>query len=371
MRRTLAVVALLVAGTLLVVLAGTPVHLGYDGTAGTPPEIGPQDGYVAVQPSEPTVGDVVVFRSESGDYLARKVVDTTPDGVVVADSATDGAGRTTVPNWRVAAEVAVVVGHLVVLPGFGRLVPALQAAQRLLPAAVALLVVAGAVAVGRSRRGRRRRGAGGRDAHDRRRGQSPGVTERGATADGPAARLRRGLRVALVVGVLAVAAVTAVGATTFTVADAPGDDGQAATTTLTAETPLPARLLHYVVEADGVTVTDAGAGGGGGDSVGDGTDTAGGSDTLGAGTYTVEITVPDNGEAARDGDGTADGTERGTVSLVPYLAVLPPATLRALHAVHPVVAVAGTVLAVFGPPVALAVGLRRGRALLAATTREN
>jgi hypothetical protein len=407
---------LLITGTLLVTLAGTPVHLGYDDTAGVPEAIGPGNGYVAVRPTAIAPGDVVVFRAENGDYLARRVVEVGEETVTVERTATRPDGETvteSVPTWRVAAKVAVVGGRLAVVPGFGAVVPLLRAAQTALPVALLLLVVAVGLAVRQRRTGssrsrsrdrrprrhserarsgdiqrgqgrdRRRAGSPGRRGGSREQGsrsreqadtrsqervdgQQSGVDPArhggssggrsdvaggsnggrsgvaGGSSDGRSGVaggsgvVRIGgwlpvspatvFRVIVVLGVIATGGVTAVGQTTFDVTappDAGTSDEEPQRVTLTATTPVvPTAYLQYVTETERARVVET---------------------SEAVSTVTVAVVV----------DRRADEVTRGTVTLVPYLAVLPPDLLVRLHSVHPVVAVGGTALALFGPLVAV------------------
>lgn len=318
MIRGLLVALLLVAGALLAVLAGTPLHLGYDDSAGVPPEIGSGNGYVAVRATEIAQDDIVVYWTDDGQYLARTVVEARETTVVVTQPSSGPSGdtlREEIPRWRVSAKVLFLGGSPVIVPGLAAAAPLLRAAQSALPAAVALLVVA----LGLAARNASRRNT--QDAHQSVR---------------PRLSLELFLRIALVLGIVATAAVTAVGAATYDVTYATPEDGQQTqTVTVTADAPVvPSQYLHYVVESEGATVVRT-------------TETVSG----------VVVT------AAVSSDWTAAVT-RGSVTVVPYLAVLPRDVLVPLHRVHPAVAVGVTILALFGPLVVLYRVVRGGERLL-------
>jgi hypothetical protein len=121
-------------------------------------------------------------------------------------------------------------------------------------------------------------------------------------------------------GIVGTAAITAVGSATYDVTFATDLSSDATeSVTVQASAPVPNRFLEHVVEAEGATVT--------------GTREA---------VSTLFVTV------AVSSDRTATVT-RASVTVVPYLAVLPRGVLVDLHAIHPVVAVGATILAAFGP----------------------
>jgi signal peptidase len=127
------VVLSLVVGQVL----GQPVLLSYVETGSMEPTLEPGDGFVAVPTADDDVeeGDVVVFHAkevDGGGLTTHRVVDETEEGYVTkgdANPVTDQDGdEPPVKDEQVVATALRVNGEVVVVPGVGTVVEAVQGA---------------------------------------------------------------------------------------------------------------------------------------------------------------------------------------------------------------------------------------------------
>ncbi|WP_225317663.1 MULTISPECIES: signal peptidase I [Haloferax] len=128
-----AVVALLFGQAL-----GQPILLGYVETGSMAPTIESGDGFVAVPAvltNSPEAGDVVVFRAEElhgGGLTTHRVVRHTPEGYITRGDANPFTDQDNVEppvrESQIVAEALLLNGEVVVVPGLGTGVQALQGA---------------------------------------------------------------------------------------------------------------------------------------------------------------------------------------------------------------------------------------------------
>jgi signal peptidase len=133
------VASVLVVSLLLGQLLGQPVLLGFVETGSMEPTLSPGDGFVALPPALTggvAVGDVVTFRAETlqgGGLTTHRVVGTRGDGFVTrgdANTVTDQAsGEPLVEREQIVAEALQIGGQVVVIPGLGAAVAAVQGLQ--------------------------------------------------------------------------------------------------------------------------------------------------------------------------------------------------------------------------------------------------
>ena len=304
--RQSAVLVFLLLALLLVAPAASPVRIGYVDSDSMAPTIEQGDGYVAVPAGEVETGDVVVYWSSArGEYVTHRVVGEAEGGFLTKgdnnDRTDQAAGYPPVPRTAILASVLTVGGSPVVLPGVGTLVPLVQTYR--LVALVALLLAGAALLVReRARRGRRR----------------PGRS---------VLRVGDVMSPLFLVAVVTFVAVTPLGAASYqlTYVASPDETGQytipvseSVTRTVTVDTP-GRPLATHVVRAEGATIDAREARGGQTD---------------------LTVTIPPPGSV---------GPTVIAVHVYPYPAVLPQGVIETLHDVHPVVAVAGSILALFGP----------------------
>ena len=304
--RQAAVVVLLLLALLLVAPAASPVRVGYVTSDSMAPTISPGDGYVAIPAETVSNGEVVVYWSSArGEYVTHRVVGQTEEGFVTKgdnNAQTDqAAGYPPVPRTAVVAEVLSLGDEPIVLPGLGYLVPFVQTYRVL---ALAALLLAGAAIMIRERA--------------RRSVRRPGRS---------VLRVRDVMEPLFLVAIVTFVAVTPLGAASYqlTFVASPDDTGgytipvsEPVTRTVTVNTPGHPITAH-VVRAEGATIDAR-------ERRGSQTD--------------LEVTIPPP---------ESTGPTVIAIHVYPYPAVLPQGTIEALHDVHPAVAVAGTVLAVFAP----------------------
>jgi len=293
---------------LLLAPAGSPVQLSYVYSDSMEPTLHPGDGYVLHPAGEPRPGDVVTFRKPAtGELVTHRVVAVTEEGLVTKGDANDvtdqAAGARPVPRSAVVGEALAVGGTVVRIPGVGAVVSAVRDST---------LGILGLAAAGLLLRDLRGDGAP-RDRRPVRAGAAMGI-------------LLAGL------GVVAVAMVfvaTTTQPVTYVAVGSDADDpklltvGEPAAKPLLLEGTAPP-LTHRVVSAEGADVTDV-------------------TDRGSRLRLTVSVPPPET-----------RGPYRVRLRVYHYPATLPRQTLEGLHAVHPLVAAIGSVGAMLGPLVALA-----------------
>lgn len=289
---------------LTIVPAAAPVQFAYVYSDSMEPTIGQSDGFVLVPAGEVTTGDVVTFRSTERDaYVTHRVVGRTESGFTTKgdnNPTTDqAAGYATVRRDDITGKVLTVSGTPVVVPGFGHAVRFIESHRPLVIGLLGIVLIAGFL-----------------------HGRTP-------TRPSRSVHRVRGLlwpifAVALVsaVGFQAAGGVTeqltyvAVesqvgGANTITVGEPKTDSVAVERSTLP--------LTTEVIGAEGMTVT---------------------SETRNDSTITASLRVPPP---------TRTGVVTTEVHVRRYVTVLPPAVIRRLHALHPLLAAAVTAALAMSP----------------------
>lgn len=129
MDRNVALVIVVGLGCVAVVVA--PIQISYVYSGSMEPTIHQYDGYVVLEGSSVSPGDVVVFRSEEKDaYVTHRIVAETPEGYLTqgdANPSTDQAsGSPPVEESAVVGRVLTVGGDPVTIPALGRAVRLLR-----------------------------------------------------------------------------------------------------------------------------------------------------------------------------------------------------------------------------------------------------
>lgn len=129
--RSVALASMIVVGVLLLLPAHAPVSVSYVYSDSMEPTLSSGDGYVLRATDDVTAGDVVTFWSASNDeFVTHRVVEVTERGLVTKGDGNDvsdqATGHPAVDRDAVVGEVVTVGGSVLVLPGFGSLVGALQ-----------------------------------------------------------------------------------------------------------------------------------------------------------------------------------------------------------------------------------------------------
>lgn len=287
-----AVVVLLILLTLAP--AGSPVTLSYVYSDSMEPTIDTGDGFLLVPAGDVTVGDVVTFRSESGEFVTHRVVDRTDAGYVTkgdGNPSTDqSAGASPVAPDDVVGRVLTVGGHPVTMPYYGTLVSTVRDHR------VALLLVAAALLLLPS--GLRRR-------------------TRGRAGDRSVVRVQDVLLPALAVSLLAAGAFGVAAAPTQSVTYVAVAHQSGAPGTVTVgeprETSLrlnrsPSPLTHAIVSVRGADVR---------------------AEHRNGSTVALDVRIPPQ---------ATTGPHRVAVTVDTYPAVLPRSVVTRLHAVHPLLA---------------------------------
>lgn len=129
--RSVVLASMFIAGVILLLPASAPLSVSYVYSDSMEPTLSPGDGYVLRGTDDVTAGDVVTFWSGSKDeFVTHRVVEVTERGLVTKGDANDltdqAGGHSRVDRDAVVGEVVTVGGSVLVLPGFGSLVEALQ-----------------------------------------------------------------------------------------------------------------------------------------------------------------------------------------------------------------------------------------------------
>ena len=304
-------VVLLLLSLLATATTASPVRVRAMEGGAMAPTIDPGDAYVLVDAGTVRTGDVVVFWSpEHGTFLVRRIVERTDAGYVTRgdglDATDQAAGLSPVPRSGVVGTVPEVAGELAVLSRLGGPVSFVER-HAIAVLALFALAFAGFLARGRRdyQRGRPRRSVW---------------------------RVRDVVGALFIVALVASVSMTPLGAATYQVtflATQDGGDSQYAVpvgeeVSTTLDVPVRRPLFsRLVVDAEGMTV--------------DGW-------TVSGSTLSVGVTIP---------PATATGPRPTVLRVYPYPAVLPRPALEALHALHPIVAVAGSAIALLGLPALL------------------
>lgn len=286
--------------TLLVLslAAGIPARLGYVTSGSMEPTLSSGDGYVLVTVTDPEPGDIVVYRSEVRDQLvAHRIVEETASGFITKGDANPTSDQATgappVEEAQVLGTMLTLGGEPLVIPGLGWLF-----VRTPLGLGVAALVAALLLTQGRDRTPNRQ------------------VTEVRDV-------IYPLFAVAVVLCLTVLLVTTGVSHLTWEVVDGPVEDsselpaGEAANRTIHVNvTKLP--ITHVVVEAEKMTVREQ---------------------SMNGSALTMQVRFPPRGR----------GTFETSVRTYPYPATLPKETTVALHQVHPLAALVGSLSTVFAP----------------------
>lgn len=314
--------ALLVVGLAVLVIAPppSPVHLSYVTSDSMEPALSQGDAYPVVDGTEIQEGDVILFATEER-YVAHRVVDETATGYVTqgdANPSTDQAGgEPPVPDDRVLGVVPTVGDTPIAVPWIGNVVSVIGSSP-----AAAIVALLGAALLAR--------------------------WPRGPSTSGRAVRIRDVALLVLLVSIVACLVVLSLAGSTHAVTYQVVDEEATDEHELAIGEPA-VRDVHLtlsgtpfttaVAEGDGLTVVDQSV---------DGSSVA----------VTAQVPPPER-----------MGSYEATIELQPYPATLPTDWLRALHAIHPSLAMLVSSAVPFLPALGLYALLFDGRTPIRRPTR--